>query len=154
MSWLCSSNTEETSGRADHVAGYPLRELMRTEDLCMIHRVVEARLGFAFTTTTGVGPDFDVVLHPTVQDLGERRVSFIRRSGYGAEVVRGPAVIGTLGGVVEAGREQDLHRRSQLRAVVVHLRIVEARGRVGTDPEHRGLQIGASERVEVEVVRP
>ncbi|QZY53542.1 LysR family transcriptional regulator [Leucobacter tenebrionis] len=91
VAWLCSRSDDEASDRVlrrvCRAAGYPVRELMRTDDLYMIHGLVEEGLGFALTTAASVDPDFDVVLRPTVQDLGERRVAFMRRAGENAAVV-------------------------------------------------------------------
>ncbi|MGF0122205.1 MULTISPECIES: hypothetical protein [unclassified Pseudoclavibacter] len=54
---------------------------MRTDDLYMIHGLVAEGLGFALSTDAAIDPDFDVVLRPAVQDLGERHVSFVTRRG-------------------------------------------------------------------------
>lgn len=81
--WLCSRSDDEASDRVlrrvCNAAGHPVRELMRTDDLYMIHGLVAEGLGCALTTAMAVDTDFDVVLRPTVQDLGERRVVFVTR---------------------------------------------------------------------------
>ncbi len=80
--WLCSRSDDEASDRVlrrvCHAMGFPVRELMRTDDLYMIHGLVAEGLGCALTTAAAVDTDFDVVLRPTVQDLGDRNVSFVR----------------------------------------------------------------------------
>lgn len=80
--WLCSWNGDEASDRVlkrvTRSLGYPLRQLMRTDDPQMIHGLVEEGLGFALTTASAVNIDFGVALRPSVQDLGSRRVSFVR----------------------------------------------------------------------------
>lgn len=53
--------------------------LMRTDDLYMIHGLVAKGLCLALSTEAAVDTDFDVVLRPAVQDLGERQVSFVTR---------------------------------------------------------------------------
>lgn len=83
--WVCSRNPDEASDRVlrrvYHSLGQPVREVMRTDDLTMIHGLVAEGLGLALTTAAAVDEDFGVVLRPAVQDLGERRVSFVTRRG-------------------------------------------------------------------------
>ena len=54
---------------------------MRSDDLSMIHGLVAEGLGCALSTEAAVDTDFAVVLRPAVQDLGQRRVSFVTRTG-------------------------------------------------------------------------
>lgn len=90
--WVCSRSEDEASDRVLRrvcsAAGHELRELMRTDDLYMIHGLVAEGLGLALTTDAAVDTDFDVVLRPTVQDLGERRVSFVTPRGAQPAAVR------------------------------------------------------------------
>lgn len=83
IAWVCSRNDHEASDRvlrrACHSSGHEVRELMRTDDLMMIHGLVSEGLGCALSTEAAVDTDFDVVLRPAVQDLGERIVSFATR---------------------------------------------------------------------------
>lgn len=92
VAWVCSRNPDEASDRVlrrvCHSLGYPVREVMRTDDLTMIHGLVAEGLGCALTTAAAVDADFDVVLRPAVQDLGERRVSFVTRRGPMPPAVR------------------------------------------------------------------
>lgn len=85
VAWIASRSDDEASDRVlrrvYRSLGPPVRELMRTDDLRMIHGLVEAGLGLALATPTTIDSDFNVVLAPTVQDLGFRRVSFATRSG-------------------------------------------------------------------------
>ncbi|MFB7843918.1 LysR family transcriptional regulator [Microbacterium sp. NPDC056052] len=82
-SWLQSRSGDEASDRVlrrvCHGAGYPVRELIRTDDLYMIHGLVERGLALALSTTVMTDTDFEVVLRPAVQDLGERRVYLASR---------------------------------------------------------------------------
>lgn len=103
--WVCSRSDDEASDRVlrrvYQSLGLPMRELMRTDDLYMIHGLVAEGLGCALTTSAAVDADFDVVLRPAKQDLGERRVSFVTRRGPM------PAAVGWLGEILErltAGR--------------------------------------------------
>ena len=83
--WVFSRSNDEASDRVlrrvGQSLGYPVRELMRTDDLYMIHGLVAEGLGFALSTGAAIDPDFDVVLRPAVQDLGERHVSYVTRKG-------------------------------------------------------------------------
>lgn len=92
VAWLCSRSEDEASNRVlrrvCHAAGYPVRTLMRTDDLYMIHGLVAEGLGCALTTAAAVDTDFDVVLRPTLQDLGERRVMFVTQRSSISPVVR------------------------------------------------------------------
>lgn len=85
VAWVCSRNADEASDRllrrVCHSVGYEVRELMRSDDLNMIHGLVAAGLGFGLSTSAAVDPRFGVVLLPAVQDLGERHVSFATRLG-------------------------------------------------------------------------
>ncbi|MDN6605411.1 MAG: substrate-binding domain-containing protein, partial [Brevibacterium sp.] len=74
--------------------GYELRELMRSDDLYMIHGLVAEGLGCALTTEVAVDTDFDVALRSAKQDLGQRRVSFVTRPGPN------PAAVGWLGEIL------------------------------------------------------
>lgn len=91
VSWLFSRSDDEASDRvirrANHSVGNEVRELMRTDDLYMIHGLVQQGLACALTTGVSVDTDFDVVLKPAVQDLGERRVSFVTHRGLVPEAV-------------------------------------------------------------------
>jgi DNA-binding transcriptional LysR family regulator len=92
VAWLCIRSDDEASDRVlrrvCHALGHPVRPLMRTDDLNMIHGLVAEGLGCALTTATAVDADFDVVLRPTVQDLGERRVMFVTQRGRIPPVAR------------------------------------------------------------------
>lgn len=92
VAWVCSRNGDEASDRVLRRVAQPLgrevRELMRTDDLYMIHGLVSEGLGFALATAAAVDKDFDVVLRPAKQDLGERRVSYVTRSGTESNAVR------------------------------------------------------------------
>lgn len=83
--WVCSRNPEEATDRVLRMVsrslGFEVRELMRTDDVSMIHGLVAEGLGLAISTTAAIDTDFDVALKPAVQDLGERRVSFVTRRG-------------------------------------------------------------------------
>ena len=85
VAWVCSRSDGEASDRVlrrvCHSLGYSVRELMRTDDLYMIHGLVAEGLGCALSTAAAVDTDYDVVLRPAVQDLGERHVSFATRQG-------------------------------------------------------------------------
>ncbi|MFC6233748.1 LysR family transcriptional regulator [Leucobacter soli] len=100
VAWVCSRSGDEASDRVlqrtSQAVGGEIRELMRTDDLYMIHGLVAEGLGFALTTEAAVDADFDVVLRPAAQDLGERRVSFVTRSGPV------PAVVRWLGRILQA----------------------------------------------------
>ncbi|MBS3181581.1 MULTISPECIES: LysR family transcriptional regulator [Leucobacter] len=99
VAWVCSRSDDEASDRVlrrvYQSLGVPMRELMRTDDLYMIHGLVAEGLGCALTTRAAVDADFDVVLRPAKQDLGERRVSFVTRRGPM------PAAVGWLGEILE-----------------------------------------------------
>jgi len=79
--WIHSRSDNEASDRVlkktFSLVGHQPRELMRTDDLNMIHGLVAQGLGLALSTETAVDTRFDVTLRPAVQDLGKRRVSFI-----------------------------------------------------------------------------
>lgn len=81
VSWVCSRSDDEASDRVlrrvCHSVGHDVRELMRTDDLYMIHGLVAEGLGFALSTAAAVDTDFDVVLRPALQDLGEQHVSYV-----------------------------------------------------------------------------
>ena len=85
VAWVCSRSDGEASDRVlrrvCHSLGYAVRELMRTDDLYMIHGLVAEGLGCALSTVAAVDTDYEVVLRPAVQDLGERHVSFVTRQG-------------------------------------------------------------------------
>lgn len=85
VAWVSSRSDDEASGRtirrACRSAGYEPRELMRTDDLAMIHGLVAQRLGIALATEIAVDPRFDVTLRPALQDLGFRRILFATRPG-------------------------------------------------------------------------
>ncbi|WP_427869256.1 LysR family transcriptional regulator [Leucobacter luti] len=113
VAWVCSRDPDEATDRVlrrvYHSLGLPVRELMRTDDLMMIHGLVAEGLGCALTTLAAVDADFDVVLRPAVQDLGERRVSYVTRRGVAppaarwlGEALRDIAALRT--GTVQAGR--------------------------------------------------
>lgn len=98
IAWVCSRNESEASvrvlRRVHRSLGLEVRELMRSDDLYMIHGLVAEGLGCALTTEVAVDTDFDVVLRPAKQDLGQRRVSFVSRSGPT------PAAVGWLGEIL------------------------------------------------------
>lgn len=81
--WVFSRSDNEASDRVlrrvYRALGHEARQLMRTDDLYMIHGLVEQGLGLALSTEAAVDTDFDVVLKPARQELGERHVSFVRR---------------------------------------------------------------------------
>lgn len=81
--WVCSRDVNEASDRvlrrACREAGFEPQVLMRTDDLNMIHGLVAEGLGFTLTTPAVVDTRFAVVARPTLQELGLRRTSFVRR---------------------------------------------------------------------------
>lgn len=100
VAWICSRNGLEASDRVlrrvTEASGGTVRELMRTDDLTMIHGLVAEGLGFALSTSAVVDSGFDVVLRPAVQDLGERRVSYATPRG------RVPNAVHWLGEILQA----------------------------------------------------
>jgi len=82
--WICSRDENETSDRvlrhACHALGFEPNILMRTDDLNMIHGLVAEGLGCTLATHAAVDTRFAVRACPTVQELGMRRTSFVRRS--------------------------------------------------------------------------
>ncbi len=101
IAWIRSRDgngaADRTLERIYASLGQPVRELMRTDDLYMIHGLVAEGLGCALTTPLAVDADFDVVLRPAVQDLGGRHVSFITSGSSGAPV---PAAARWLGEIL------------------------------------------------------
>lgn len=83
--WVLSRSEQEASDRVLRRVcgemGYPVREIMRTDDLYMIHGLVAEGLGCALTTEAAVDADFEVELRPTKQRLGEQRTSFVTQRG-------------------------------------------------------------------------
>jgi DNA-binding transcriptional LysR family regulator len=81
--WICSRDDNEASNRvlrrACRAAGFEPQVLMRTDDLNMIHGLVAEGLGCTLTTPAAVDTRFAVVPHPTHEQLGARRTSFVRR---------------------------------------------------------------------------
>lgn len=81
--WICSRDENATSDRemrrACHLVGFEPRVLMRTDDLNMIHGLVAEGLGCTLATQAAVDTRFAVELRPTIQQLGLRRTSFVRR---------------------------------------------------------------------------
>lgn len=81
VSWVLSRNTNEAADRVLRrvcaSVGYELRELIRTDDLYMIHGLVGADLGFALVTQSSVDQSYAVVLKSVAQNIGERSVSFV-----------------------------------------------------------------------------
>ena len=81
--WICSRDEDETSDRvlrrACRLAGFDPTILIRTDDLNMIHGLVAEGLGCALATQAAVDTRFAVVTRPTIQALGRRRTSFVRR---------------------------------------------------------------------------
>lgn len=81
--WICSRDENEASDRvlrrACHLVGFEPNILMRTDDLNMIHGLVAEGLGCTLATSAAVDTRFAVVARPTVQGLGLRRTSFVRR---------------------------------------------------------------------------
>lgn len=100
IDWVCSHSESEASvrvlRRVYRSLGQEVRELMRSDDLYMIHGLVAEGLGCALTTEAAVDTDFDVVVRPAKQDLGQRRVSFVTRSGPN------PAAVGWMGEVLSS----------------------------------------------------
>lgn len=84
VDWIRSRSEDEASDRVlrrvYHSVGLQVRDLIRSDDLYMIHGLVEKGLGLALSTTAMTDAGFEVVLRPTVQELGERRVSFATRN--------------------------------------------------------------------------
>ncbi|MFF0945014.1 LysR family transcriptional regulator [Kocuria sp. CPCC 205300] len=82
--WIGSRDEDETSDRvlrrACRHAGFDPHILMRTDDLNMTHGLVAEGLGCALATQAAVDTRFAVVTRPTVQGLGLRRTSFVRKS--------------------------------------------------------------------------
>ncbi|WP_449283714.1 LysR family transcriptional regulator [Leucobacter sp.] len=118
VAWLCSRSDDEASDRVlrrvCRAMGHPVRALMRTDDLTMIHGLVAEGLGCALTTAAAVDTDFDVVLRPTVQDLGERRVMFVTQRS------RIPPVVQWLGEILQRVVED---RARRARAVGIEPRL-------------------------------
>lgn len=89
--WVFSRSDDEASDRVIRRVmgslGHEVRELIRTDDLYMIHGLVQEGLGCALSTAAAIDTDFDVVLLPATQDLGERRVSFVTRRGSPPQAV-------------------------------------------------------------------
>jgi DNA-binding transcriptional LysR family regulator len=89
--WICSRDPNETSDRVlrrvCHLLDFEPRVLMRTDDLSMIHGLVAENLGCTLTTRAALDTRFAVEVRPTVQDLGLRRTSFVRRNGVNAGAV-------------------------------------------------------------------
>ncbi|GAA1857963.1 LysR family transcriptional regulator [Brevibacterium marinum] len=83
--WIFSRNESEAStrvlNRVYRSLSLEVRELMRSDDLYMIHGLVAEGLGCALTTEAAVDTGFDVAVRPAEQDLGRRRVSFVTRAG-------------------------------------------------------------------------
>lgn len=100
IDWVCSHSESEASvrvlRRVYRSLGREVREVMRSDDLYMIHGLVAEGLGCALTTEAAVDTDFDVVIRPAKQDLGQRRVSFVTRSGPN------PAAVGWMGEVLSS----------------------------------------------------
>lgn len=100
IDWVCSHSESEASvrvlRRVYRSLGREVREVMRSDDLYMIHGLVAEGLGCALTTEAAVDTDFDVVVRPAKQDLGQRRVSFVTRSGSN------PAAVGWMGEVLSS----------------------------------------------------
>lgn len=100
IDWVLSRNEAEASVRVlrriTRGLGHELRELMRSDDLYMIHGLVAEGLGCALTTEVAVDTDFGVALRPAKQDLGSRRVSFVTRAGAN------PAAVGWMGEILAA----------------------------------------------------
>lgn len=89
--WIRSRDPEETSDRvlrrACRAAGFEPKVLIRTDDLGMIHGLVAEGLGCTLTTEVSVDTRYPVRLLPTVQELGLRRTSFVRRAGVVPQAV-------------------------------------------------------------------
>jgi DNA-binding transcriptional LysR family regulator len=81
--WIFSRNEQEASQRVlRRVCGtlhYEPRELMRTDDLNLIHGFVAADLTLALMPPSAVMMNFNVVLRRAKQDLGIRRLSYVIR---------------------------------------------------------------------------
>lgn len=74
--------------RSCRMYGYEPRELIRTDDLTMIHGLVGAGLGLALTTAAAVDSgNSQVELRETTQDLGSQRVWFVRPKGEPLQAV-------------------------------------------------------------------
>lgn len=89
--WVCSRNEGEASDRVlrrtCRSVGFEPRVLMRTDDLNMIHGLVAEGLGCTITTAAAVDERFSVALRPAVQDLGQRRTSFVAATGVNLPVI-------------------------------------------------------------------
>ncbi|WP_371502754.1 LysR family transcriptional regulator [Kitasatospora sp. NBC_00374] len=92
VDWVSSRDEGEASDRVlrrvCRSVGFDPRVLMRTDDLNMIHGLVAEGLGATLTTAVAVDTRFPVELRATVQELGMRRTSFVRRSGTVPAVVK------------------------------------------------------------------
>ncbi|TGD12861.1 LysR family transcriptional regulator [Brevibacterium sp. S111] len=99
VAWVSSRNESEASvrvlNRVYRSLGLEVRELMRSDDLYMIHGLVAEGLGCALTTEAAVDTGFAVEIRPAKQDLGTRRVSFVTRTGPN------PAAVGWMGEILE-----------------------------------------------------
>ncbi|WP_344345057.1 LysR family transcriptional regulator [Agrococcus versicolor] len=85
VDWISSRDEDETSHRvllrACRAAGFEPSILMRTDDLGMIHGIVAEGLACTIATPAALDTRFPVVARATVQHLGTRRTSFVRRTG-------------------------------------------------------------------------
>lgn len=83
VSWVCARHEDESPGRAlqraCRSAGFIPNELIRTDDLLMIHGLVAAGLGMAVLTESATVPQLGVTLRPALQPLGERVVALASR---------------------------------------------------------------------------
>lgn len=85
VSWICARHEDESPGRAlqraCRGAGFIPKELIRTDDLLMIHGLVAEGLGMAVITESATVPQLGVTLRPAVQPLGERLVALASTPG-------------------------------------------------------------------------
>jgi molybdate transport repressor ModE-like protein len=91
VDWISSRDEDETSHRvllrACRAAGFEPSILMRTDDLGMIHGLVAEGLACTLSTPAALDSRFPVLALPTVQRLGTRRTSFVRRAASSPSAV-------------------------------------------------------------------
>jgi len=91
-SWVLSRDegapTTRLLRQATRRAGFAPRELIRTDDLSMIHGLVAEGLALAMATETVLDRSFDVALRPTTPSLGIRQMFFATLPGEQPAAVR------------------------------------------------------------------
>ena len=106
VQWVCARHEDASPGRAlqraCRMVGQQPVELIRTDDLIMIHALVAEGLGMSVQTASATLPQLGVRLVPAVQPLGFRQVHFaLPREGS----VPAAALLGSLLTDVAAGYE-------------------------------------------------